>query len=192
MNDDPSTTQPTRQEAPTPSVGKVEVPRRSPQYHREVNGISRGRSRGGDLGSAKRVYAKRDVYAVTAGACPEFPNMANIGGHWDESGVDSASLHTLGGVHGRCGEPVGSGQPHGHHEKTPAEATKMVEFTIVYMSEEAYNGIIGRSTLSQFEVVVSLVHLKMKFPTRCRTGEIQGSQKKARGCYLASTKHIKA
>ncbi|GAA0176826.1 hypothetical protein LIER_29611 [Lithospermum erythrorhizon] len=32
----------------------------------------------------------------------------------------------------------------------------------------------------------------MKFPTGHATGEIQGSQKKACGCYLASTKLIRA
>ncbi|GAA0163164.1 hypothetical protein LIER_19101 [Lithospermum erythrorhizon] len=42
----------------------------------------------------------------------------------------------------------------------------MVEFTIVDMSEGAYNGIIGQPALSQFEHVVSLIHLKIKFPTR--------------------------
>ncbi|GAA0164247.1 hypothetical protein LIER_19932 [Lithospermum erythrorhizon] len=30
----------------------------------------------------------------------------------------------------------------------------------------------------------------MKFPTRHGTGEIQGNQRKARGCYLGSTKRI--
>ncbi|GAA0160129.1 hypothetical protein LIER_16754 [Lithospermum erythrorhizon] len=45
-------------------------------------------------------------------------------------------------------------------------ATRMVEFIIMDMSEGAYNGIIGRLALSQFEVVVSLNHLKMKFPMR--------------------------
>ncbi|GAA0157894.1 hypothetical protein LIER_15055 [Lithospermum erythrorhizon] len=68
----------------------------------------------------------------------------------------------------------------------------MIEFTILDMASRDYNVIIGRPTLSQFEKVVSLIHLKMKSPTRHGTGEIQGNQKKARGCYLASTKRIKA
>ncbi|GAA0150054.1 hypothetical protein LIER_37053 [Lithospermum erythrorhizon] len=68
--------------------------------------------------------------------------------------------------------------------KHPQQAMKMVEFTIVDMSEGAYNGIIGRPTLSQFGAVVSLIHIKMQFPTRYGTGEIQGSQKKTRGCYV--------
>ncbi|GAA0174936.1 hypothetical protein LIER_28215 [Lithospermum erythrorhizon] len=46
-------------------------------------------------------------------------------------------------------------------EKRPQQAKKMVEFTIVDMSEGAYNGIIRRLSLSQFEAVVSLIHLKM-------------------------------
>ncbi|GAA0139327.1 hypothetical protein LIER_00893 [Lithospermum erythrorhizon] len=68
----------------------------------------------------------------------------------------------------------------------------MVEFTIVDMNEGAHNGIIDKPALAQFEAVVSLIHLKMKFPTRHGTGEIQGIQKKARLSYLASTKSIKA
>ncbi|GAA0150961.1 hypothetical protein LIER_09783 [Lithospermum erythrorhizon] len=41
-----------------------------------VNVISVGRSRGEDSGSAGRAYAKRDIYAVTAGARPEFPDLS--------------------------------------------------------------------------------------------------------------------
>ncbi|GAA0160464.1 hypothetical protein LIER_39048 [Lithospermum erythrorhizon] len=76
--------------------------------------------------------------------------------------------------------------------KDPPYATNMVEFTILDMSEGAYNGITSQPTLSQFEVVISKIHLKMKFPTRYGTGEIQGSQNKVRACYLASTNWIKA
>ncbi|GAA0147076.1 hypothetical protein LIER_06867 [Lithospermum erythrorhizon] len=76
--------------------------------------------------------------------------------------------------------------------KHPQQATKMVEFTIVDIADGAYNGIIGRPTLSQFEAVVSPVHLKLKFPTQHGTGEMQGSQERARGCYLASTNRINA
>ncbi|GAA0166923.1 hypothetical protein LIER_21973 [Lithospermum erythrorhizon] len=42
------------------------------------------------------------------------------------------------------------------------------------------------------EALVSLIHMKMKFPMRYWAGEIQGNQKKERGCYLASMKRIKA
>ncbi|GAA0156794.1 hypothetical protein LIER_14200 [Lithospermum erythrorhizon] len=40
--------------------------------------------------------------------------------------------------------------------------------------------------------MVSPIHLKMKFPTRHGIGEMQESQERARGCYLASMKRIKA
>ncbi|GAA0149481.1 hypothetical protein LIER_43060 [Lithospermum erythrorhizon] len=72
--------------------------------------------------------------------------------------------------------------------RNPQQAAKMVELTIMDMADGANNGIIGRPTLSQFEAVVSVIHLNMKFLTQDMTGEIQGSQKKARGCYLAYTK----
>ncbi|GAA0160543.1 hypothetical protein LIER_17077 [Lithospermum erythrorhizon] len=76
--------------------------------------------------------------------------------------------------------------------KYSQHASRMVEFPIVDMADGAYHGSIGRPTLSQFEAIVSPIHLKMKFHTRHGTGEIQGIQEKARKCYLASTKQIKA
>ncbi|GAA0185388.1 hypothetical protein LIER_32676 [Lithospermum erythrorhizon] len=42
--------------------------------------------------------------------------------------------------------------------KHPQQVTGMIEFTIVDMADGAYNGIIGRPILSQFEAVVSLTH----------------------------------
>ncbi|GAA0162040.1 hypothetical protein LIER_18227 [Lithospermum erythrorhizon] len=44
-----------------------------------VNVISGGRSGGGDSGSARRAYAKRDIYAATMGAGPEFPDFSFSG-----------------------------------------------------------------------------------------------------------------
>ncbi|GAA0170325.1 hypothetical protein LIER_40930 [Lithospermum erythrorhizon] len=43
---------------------------------KRVNVISGGRSGGGDSGSTRRAYAKRDIYAVTASARPEFPDLS--------------------------------------------------------------------------------------------------------------------
>ncbi|GAA0163166.1 hypothetical protein LIER_19102 [Lithospermum erythrorhizon] len=42
-----------------------------PNITERVNVISGGRSGGGDYGSARRAYEKRDIYAATAGARPE-------------------------------------------------------------------------------------------------------------------------
>ncbi|GAA0142435.1 hypothetical protein LIER_35570 [Lithospermum erythrorhizon] len=65
----------------------------------------------------------------------------------------------------------------GEHLK---QAMKMVEFTIVDISKGTYNGIIGWQALSEFEVIVFVIHLKMKFATRYGIWEIQGSQEKGR------------
>ncbi|GAA0184401.1 hypothetical protein LIER_31689 [Lithospermum erythrorhizon] len=46
------------------------------------------------------------------------------------------------------------------------------------MADGAYNGIIGRPALSQFEAVVFPIHLKRKFHPRNGIDKIQGSQKK--------------
>ncbi|GAA0162263.1 hypothetical protein LIER_18391 [Lithospermum erythrorhizon] len=46
----------------------------SPNITVRVNVISGGRSGGGHSGSTRRAYAKRDIYMVTAGARPEFPD----------------------------------------------------------------------------------------------------------------------
>ncbi|GAA0156315.1 hypothetical protein LIER_38253 [Lithospermum erythrorhizon] len=43
---------------------------------RKVNVISGGRSGGGYSASARWDYAKRDIYAVTVGAQPEFPDLS--------------------------------------------------------------------------------------------------------------------
>ncbi|GAA0166319.1 hypothetical protein LIER_21497 [Lithospermum erythrorhizon] len=43
--------------------------------------------------------------------------------------------------------------------KHPQQATKMVEFTVIDMNEGAYNGIIDRPALVQFEAMVSLINL---------------------------------
>ncbi|GAA0151747.1 hypothetical protein LIER_10401 [Lithospermum erythrorhizon] len=59
--------------------------------------------------------------------------------------------------------------------KHPQHARKMMEFTISNMGDGAYNGFIGRPALSKFEVVVSLIHLKMRFPTRTKEQTEVGS-----------------
>ncbi|GAA0166972.1 hypothetical protein LIER_40286 [Lithospermum erythrorhizon] len=46
-----------------------------PSVTGRVNFISRGRSWGGDSGVARRAYAKRDIYEVTSGVRPEFPDL---------------------------------------------------------------------------------------------------------------------
>ncbi|XP_074377953.1 uncharacterized protein LOC141719470 [Apium graveolens] len=56
---------------------------------------------------------------------------------------------------------------------------KLVKFYVVRI-ESPYNTIFGRPFLSTFEVVESIPHLKLKFPTEKRVGEMRGDQKIAR------------
>ncbi|XP_031270049.1 uncharacterized protein LOC116128468 [Pistacia vera] len=63
------------------------------------------------------------------------------------------------------------------------KVTKVTEFLVVdYPS--AFNGILGQPLLRQFKVVTSIYHLKMKFPTLTGIGEVSGSQRASRDCYV--------
>ncbi|GAA0146157.1 hypothetical protein LIER_36265 [Lithospermum erythrorhizon] len=93
-----------------------------------------------------------------------YPSLGRLQGNRVPLPADTTSRHTLSWVHRRHGEPVRSSKPYGDHGKTfVARHLKMVEFTIVDISEGAYNGIIRRLALSQFGDVLFLIHLKMKF-----------------------------
>ncbi|XP_077228551.1 uncharacterized protein LOC143861521 [Tasmannia lanceolata] len=69
----------------------------------------------------------------------------------------------------------------------PLEKTIMATFSVVDIPF-TYNAIIGRPALWDVEAVVSTPHLKMKFPTLTRTGEVCGQQMIARQCYVSSLK----
>ncbi|GAA0158424.1 hypothetical protein LIER_15455 [Lithospermum erythrorhizon] len=62
--------QPPRQKTPPPQN------KRDISKFWRVKVISRARSGGGDSRSARRAYAKRYIYAVTAGACPKFLDLS--------------------------------------------------------------------------------------------------------------------
>ncbi|GAA0158211.1 hypothetical protein LIER_15298 [Lithospermum erythrorhizon] len=64
--------------------------------------------------------------------------------------------------------------------------TIKAQFTVVDINDPSYNGLIGRSILTALRAIVSLLHLKLKFPTAGGIGEACGNQKKARICYEAS------
>ncbi|KAK3030066.1 hypothetical protein RJ639_038477 [Escallonia herrerae] len=69
---------------------------------------------------------------------------------------------------------------------TPSmQANFMINFVVVKVPS-AYNGILGRPSLYRLQAVVSTYHLKMKFPTEYRVGEVKGDQTTARQCYMAS------
>ena len=55
----------------------------------------------------------------------------------------------------------------------PAQVTKEIDFLIVYCPS-TYNIILGRPALNKLRTVTSTYHLKVKFPTAHRVGEIRG------------------
>ncbi|GAA0149221.1 hypothetical protein LIER_36888 [Lithospermum erythrorhizon] len=65
-------------------------------------------------------------------------------------------------------------------------STIRAQFTVVYIVDASYNGLIGRPILTALRGIVSPVHLKMKFLTPGGIGEVCGDQKRARICYQTS------
>ena len=59
---------------------------------------------------------------------------------------------------------------------------------VVKSLSTAYNMISGQPLLNDMRVVVSSCYLLIKFPTLSRVGQVRGDQKKARACYVSSTK----
>ena len=65
----------------------------------------------------------------------------------------------------------------------PQQITRDVTFLVIDCSS-TYNAIIGRPTLNLWKVVTSTNHLRIKFPTEYKVGELQGEQVAARECYI--------
>ncbi|GAA0167379.1 hypothetical protein LIER_22324 [Lithospermum erythrorhizon] len=64
--------------------------------------------------------------------------------------------------------------------------TFRAQFTVVDIPDSSYNGLIGRPILTAIKVIVSPVHLKLKFPTARGICEMSGDLKSARVCYQTS------
>ena len=59
---------------------------------------------------------------------------------------------------------------------------------VVKASSTTYNVIFGHPLLNDMGAVISSYYLLMKFSTPQRVGQVRGDQRKARTCYVASTK----
>ncbi|KAL0458687.1 UNVERIFIED_CONTAM: hypothetical protein Slati_0495900 [Sesamum latifolium] len=59
----------------------------------------------------------------------------------------------------------------------------MLKFLVVDVPS-AYNVILGRPTLTAFQAVISIYHMKIKFPTPGGVGEVQGDHLQSRKCYV--------
>ncbi|XP_057500866.1 uncharacterized protein LOC130784886 [Actinidia eriantha] len=67
----------------------------------------------------------------------------------------------------------------------PHQTTVWQDFTMVDCPLP-YNAIFGRPTLGGNRAITSTYHLKMKFPTSTRIGEVKGDQKVARQCFISA------
>ncbi|KAL8133706.1 hypothetical protein AgCh_008952 [Apium graveolens] len=64
----------------------------------------------------------------------------------------------------------------------PNQVTHVIKFYVIN-TPSSYNGIIGRSALTRIQAITSISHLKIKFPTPTRVGEIKGDYEVAERCY---------
>src|SRR4051812_29029643 len=69
----------------------------------------------------------------------------------------------------------------------PRAATEMIDFLVMDLPS-AYNGILGRTSVSAMGIVTSLRHQLIKFPTPNRIGQVRGDQPASRGCYYTMAK----
>ena len=65
--------------------------------------------------------------------------------------------------------------------------TKDVEFVVVDCFSP-YNAIFGRNTIWMFDMSISILRLKAKFPTPTGVGVCSGNQKIAREAYIRALK----
>ncbi|KAL0448850.1 UNVERIFIED_CONTAM: hypothetical protein Slati_1441400 [Sesamum latifolium] len=65
--------------------------------------------------------------------------------------------------------------------------TCMLKFLVVDVPS-AYNVILGRPTLNAFQVVISIYHMKIKFPTPGGVGEVQGDHLQSRKIYVEAVR----
>ncbi|XP_064944590.1 uncharacterized protein LOC135627573 [Musa acuminata AAA Group] len=65
----------------------------------------------------------------------------------------------------------------------PRSKTVMTTFLVVDLPA-AYKAILGRSTLNKVRAVVSTYYQTIKFPTHAGVGEVTGSPRESRRCYL--------
>jgi len=70
----------------------------------------------------------------------------------------------------------------------PQSVTRQPNFMVVKTLLTSYNIILGHPFLNDMRVVVSSCYLLIKFPTPQGVGQVRGDQRKARACYVSSTK----
>ncbi|KAL0400245.1 UNVERIFIED_CONTAM: hypothetical protein Sradi_2367800 [Sesamum radiatum] len=69
----------------------------------------------------------------------------------------------------------------------PTQKTCMLKFLVVNVPS-AYNVILGRPTLTAFQAVISIYHMKIKFPTLGGVGEVQGDHLQFKKYYVEAVR----
>ncbi|KAL0292283.1 UNVERIFIED_CONTAM: hypothetical protein Sradi_6995800 [Sesamum radiatum] len=119
-------------------------------------------------------------------------SSANIlfGEAYDEMQLGDVSLEKVNtSLHGFAGEVV---HPRGMISLPltmgagTTQKTRMLKFLVVDMPS-AYNVILGRPTLTAFQAVISIYHMKIKFPTPGGV-EVQGNPLQSRKCYVEAVR----
>ncbi|KAL2249889.1 UNVERIFIED_CONTAM: hypothetical protein Sindi_2462600 [Sesamum indicum] len=106
-------------------------------------------------------------------------------------GLDNADLNPVNapliGFGGSEGDSLGMIELPVSIGDEPERKTLMVKFLVVD-TPFAYNVILGRPDLNTFSAIVSIYHLRIKFPTPGGVGEVACGQAEARRCYNLSLK----
>ena len=70
----------------------------------------------------------------------------------------------------------------------PAVVDMDIDFLVVDTPNTMYNAIMGQTSLNKAQVIMSMPHLLMKFPTLNGVGHVRANQVAACRCYMASLK----
>ncbi|KAF5463281.1 hypothetical protein F2P56_019204 [Juglans regia] len=106
-------------------------------------------------------------------------------------GIDPSKLKPspmlLKGFSGNVVQPLGTITLLVIARKGAYIATTMTDFLVI-RAPLSYNTILGHSTLNRLKGVTSTYHLKIKFPTKVRVGEVRNEQALARECFVQELK----
>ncbi|KAL0448297.1 UNVERIFIED_CONTAM: hypothetical protein Slati_1386100 [Sesamum latifolium] len=68
-----------------------------------------------------------------------------------------------------------------------AQRTCVLKFLVVDVPS-AYNVILGRPTLNMFQAIISMYHMKIKFPIPGGVGEVKGDPLQSQRCYVKAVR----
>ncbi|XP_057790905.1 uncharacterized protein LOC131007998 [Salvia miltiorrhiza] len=92
---------------------------------------------------------------------------------------------TLFGFSGEIIMPLGFVELQVTLGRADACKNRMIRFLVVDMPKPSYNVILGRPALTAFRAIISMFHLKMKFPIGGgRVGEVWDDQKMSKECHV--------